>query len=215
MNILPANSLRRLTALILAGFLLAGCETDNASTGDGGGSMLVRSLPMDALDAMFISRSALISLAEGSAEDPQLAFARVDAAMADLRLFSERLTALSRSFNDADYLYFWDTLAGFGSIYMINTGSLTANTLRNLELRLRSFENSVHVLNRVFGDYLAQMQDLRQALGPEPTMNGVQQRIPEVNGITAKTVELEVLIKDFSEDLFQISRFLQNAQTGF
>ena len=214
MRLAPVSRFPLHLILVWICLLSAGCETDNVDQ-SGSGPGLVRSLPMDALDAMFLSRSALISLAEGSAGDPDLAFARVDAAMPDLVRFSERLTALSRSFNDADYLFFWDTLASFGSLYMINTGSLTASTLRNLELRLRSFENSVHILDRVFRDYLTLIEQLRQDLGPDPTMAAVQQRIPQVNAITTKTVELEVLIKDFSADLFQISRFLQNAQTGF
>ena len=138
MAIFSPVTIRLLLVAPLLCLLPAGCETDKAGQ-SGAGPGLVRSLPMDALDAMYISRSSLISLAEGSAKDPELAFSRVHAAMADLTIFSQRLTALSRSFNDADYLYFWDQLASFGSIYMINTGSLTASTLRNLELRLRSF----------------------------------------------------------------------------
>ena len=59
------------------------------------------------------------------------------------------------------------------------------------------------------------MEQLLEDIGPEPSMAAGQQRVPQVNTITTRTVELEVLIKDFSADLFQISRFLQNAQTAF
>jgi len=170
------------------------------------------SLPISALNAMFGSREAMIGLATGETADPVQAYAQMQAAMGPLIAFGERMNALANSFNDADYLHFWNQLSTFGSLYQINTGTLTAGRLRGLEQSLWSFKNDVHALNRSYADYLQKVQALMDALGPEASVAAVQQHVPEVNAITTKTIELDVLIKDFAKSLFDISRLLSEAQ---
>ena len=121
---------------------------------------------------------------------------------------------MADSFNDADYLHFWNQLASFGSLYQINTGTLTANQLRNIENELRSFENDVHVLNRVYSDYMSRQATLLKMLGGEASAEELQQFVPLVNSITEKTVELEVLIQDFSKNIFDIARLLRSVESG-
>ena len=194
---------------------LAGCASEpSGAAGDGGRLTMNTSVPMRTLNAMYLSREALISLADGSAENPDEAYAKVLAAIEPLNVFSQKIDALAGSFNDSDYLYFWNQLAGFGTLYNINTGTLSANRLRAFENSLRSFENDVHELNRVYSDYMILMGQLIGTLGPDTSIAEVRQYIPLVNAIIAKTVELDVLIKDFSQNLFAISRQLSSLEAG-
>lgn len=190
---------------------IAGCSSSPQGEGGNSSMKLSTSVPMQALNAMYNSRSAMIRLADGSAEDPAAEYGEMVKALPDLRTFHARIEKLSDSFNDADYLYFWDQLAAFGSLYQINTGGLSANRLRQMELSLRSFETDVHTLERVYGDYLSYLEKLHELADAANDPTVLQQYVPLVNAITEKTVELEVLIKDFSEDLFGISRSLRSA----
>ncbi len=175
---------------------------------------MTTSLPLATLNAMYNSRQAMINLASGETEDPAQSYAVMQSNMETLRVFGDRMNRLSNSFNDADYFHFWNQLASFGSLYQINTGTLGADQLRNLERQLWSFKNDVRTLDRGYRDYLGQLETLMATLGEDASVQEIQQYVPLVNSITEKTVELDVLIKDFGDKLFGISRLLGNAQFG-
>ncbi|HSH09083.1 MAG TPA: hypothetical protein VK995_01755 [Oceanipulchritudo sp.] len=197
----------------IAGILmLAGCVTDSTDRESNKSIALSTSLPISALNAMFGSREAMIGLATGETADAVQAYAQMQAAMEPLNAFGERMNALANSFNDADYLHFWNQLSTFGSLYQINAGTLSASRLRGLEQSLWSFKNDVHSLNRTYGDYQKKLKALMDLLDPADPVATARQNVPLVNSITERTVELDVLIKDFANNLFEISRLLSNAQ---
>ncbi|MDP0501150.1 MAG: hypothetical protein Q7P63_13735 [Verrucomicrobiota bacterium JB022] len=195
----------------LVGF--TGCETTGGDNAESGRSSVGQtSQPLNLLDTMYAARTAMTSLADGSASNPQEAMATVANAYPRFSEFANAMQRLSRSFDSADPTEFWQKLSEMGSIYQINyighsSGELRRiqkNSLRSLRVEIADLQRQVEIYGETYAELLA-------AVGTTPTVEAYQQNIPTINLLTQQSVALDKELRDFSTSLSRISSYLQGA----
>lgn len=190
--------------------LTSGCETTPSA---GRASMSEGSVPLALLNRMYAARTAMTSLADGSATNPAEASATVASTYASFAEFNQRLKVVVRGFDDADPMMLFDELSRMGTIYQINTSGKTIYQLQNLrKSNLRGFRVDVQDLQKQIEQYTETYQKLLEATGPTVPMAAVQQNVPLVNQLTQQSVALDRELQDFSEALRSVSSMVA---TGF
>ena len=205
-------------ALVSLMFLGVGCESTPGNGNRGQAVPLAgtaAALPLTALETLYMARSALVALADGSSTNPEADAQEVVHALPVFEAFAERLDALKRSFNSADSTQLWEELNMMGSLYRFNTASFSASELRYFEAnQLRGFRNDVNDLSRQVSAYVELYGRLLEAVGDPFSIDILRSNVPALNALTTMSVDLDNSIQVFSENLRRLSRLLESSKFG-